>query len=479
MQLLSLIKKKYDYSILIILSISLLLQLWYNAVLTNVWWDSAIYIGMGKYLFTHGSIGLWEVFRPPFLPIILGFVWRIGINPFIFGKILAIIFTLSTIFLTYILGEKVRKNVGMYAAILVGFTPVLFSFSVVPLTDIPSTFFTLAAVYYFLKNKNVVAGICSGIAFLFRFPQALILFPLLITALVSGRNTFSERVRTAWNIVFGFFIITLPYFIINYILFSNPFLPITAGNVVTANSSFLEVFKNFNYLYYFYNLFIENPFIIFGIIFIFIFIKNYKTLSPDTKRTYLVVFLSLACIAGYFTYVLFKVLRYSIAFLPYLSIAAGFGIDYVIEKLKKYLPYTAATYLVSSIIGIVMIGYCFSAYTTYGKTYVLSPAQTQFYHYFDNKPGVAIMTTAPQIAAFSDIEIAEISSTWKEAVIAYAIKKDTINYFAIDNCNPECDVDENTCNNYQKIFMDEVVAQNTQVFSAQAGWCSYAIYKRD
>ncbi|MDO8661514.1 MAG: hypothetical protein Q7K43_06500, partial [Candidatus Woesearchaeota archaeon] len=47
----------------------------------EVWWDSGVYIGMGKWLWSLSTSGLWEDFRPVLWPIVLGFFWKIGLNP--------------------------------------------------------------------------------------------------------------------------------------------------------------------------------------------------------------------------------------------------------------------------------------------------------------------------------------------------------------------------------------------------------------
>ncbi|MEK6876668.1 MAG: hypothetical protein AABX63_04600, partial [Nanoarchaeota archaeon] len=44
----------------------------------DIWWDSAVYLGMGKYIYSSGDSGLWEASRPLVWPLILGFFWKIG-----------------------------------------------------------------------------------------------------------------------------------------------------------------------------------------------------------------------------------------------------------------------------------------------------------------------------------------------------------------------------------------------------------------
>ena len=43
-------------------------------------WDEAVYIGIGKFMFSYGSAGLFEIIRPLGLPLILGSLWSVGLK---------------------------------------------------------------------------------------------------------------------------------------------------------------------------------------------------------------------------------------------------------------------------------------------------------------------------------------------------------------------------------------------------------------
>jgi len=87
--------------ILIVLSIAFLIRLLFFFSYHAIWWDSAVYVGMGKYIFSLGKQGLWEPIRPIVWPIILGFLWKIKLNPIFFGRLLNIIMSLGIIYLVY------------------------------------------------------------------------------------------------------------------------------------------------------------------------------------------------------------------------------------------------------------------------------------------------------------------------------------------------------------------------------------------
>ena len=111
-----------------------------------VWWDETVYIGIGKYIYSFGIDGFFEAFRPPILPLILGAIWKIGLNPIVFGRILSVLFFAGVLTLTYEIGKKFEnKFVGFYAALLFAITPFVYTYSKLILSGIPSAFFVILA----------------------------------------------------------------------------------------------------------------------------------------------------------------------------------------------------------------------------------------------------------------------------------------------------------------------------------------------
>jgi predicted membrane-bound dolichyl-phosphate-mannose-protein mannosyltransferase len=118
---------------------------------------------MAKFIFSNGALGFWENFRPFLLPFVLGFGWFLGFPIVLFGKFFQLICSMTIIYLTYYLGERMYKNAGIIAATIVAFLPVFFTFGNLSLTNIPATALTLIALY-FLYHKNII-----GVDFLLRW----------------------------------------------------------------------------------------------------------------------------------------------------------------------------------------------------------------------------------------------------------------------------------------------------------------------
>ncbi len=118
--------------------------------------------------------------------------------------------------------------------------------------------------------------------------------------------------------------------------------------------------------------------------------------SKSAKNIIFVTVLITAVIfVGYFSFQPHKELRYSIAFIPYLSILAGLGVAWTLDKvLFKYI--LRSVY----ILGIIIFVYL-------GRTYLLYQEVDPYknlYDFFKDKNGTYISTT-PIPAALSDILI--------------------------------------------------------------------------
>ena len=246
----------------------------------DVWWDSAVYIGMGKYIFSNGQFGLWEPIRPLTLPIILGFFWKIGLNPLIAGEIFILLVSVGVIILTYALSNKLfDKNTAVAASILVAFSSLMLSLRYSIQVETLTVFFMLLGFYFYLEKKNFVSGALFGLAFLTKFPAALFLavvFVIDTSYLFFSKEKFLAYFKKFFYIGLGFILIIFPYFLFNYISYNDALFPLKSAqyvidNVVGCNVLYRQPF------YYYIPLIIKDNFLflfsVIGIAFAF-FDKN-------------------------------------------------------------------------------------------------------------------------------------------------------------------------------------------------------------
>jgi hypothetical protein len=200
------------------------------------YWDAGVYAGMGKFMFSLGNMGAWEVIRPPVLPAIEGFLWWIGLPFPLAGQLISYMFSLLLPFLVYKVGSHAfDKEHGLVAAFITAFHPLLLFFSSAMLNTTPALCFVLAAYWALYTGHSISSGFLLGLATLTRFPMGLFAIPAM--ALISCR--IGKKNWRQLAIFCAVFFVTISFqLLLNGLLFGKPLEPlIHAQQVVEQNFS--------------------------------------------------------------------------------------------------------------------------------------------------------------------------------------------------------------------------------------------------
>ena len=284
-------------------------------------------------------MGFWESSRPLVWPVFLGLLWKIGLNPVIFGKILELMFGLGCIYLVYLIGRKVfNEKIALLSAFFLAFSPTFLFYSSTILTGIPSLFFSLLSIYLFVKNKYLLTGLFLGLSFMTRFLQLFIIIPIIFILLLYKKN----KLKKIINLSYGFLIILIPYLILNIFLYKNPVYPFLLQIFMSKYTGW--VFHQ-SLSFYFINLFKENFLILFAIAGTVIVLKQKDYKKIAILSVFLLFFV-------FFNSIAHKEMRFILVFLPYMCLVMSYGIFKgfnLIKKRKKLL------YLVVILAGVIWL----------------------------------------------------------------------------------------------------------------------------
>jgi len=441
-------------------------------------WDAAVYIGMGKYLFSHGTVGAWEVLRPLGLPFILGLAWKIGLNPYTFGTIFSILVSAGMLALVYFFAEEVRKGSGTIAALLLASSTIFFRYSSVPITDITSAFFALLSLFLVYKattNKQYfLSGLFAAIAFMFRFPQGLLLIVGAVSIIAkifqqSGKKKWNDRIAATIEQLFifggGFMAIVIPFLVVNYYIYGNAFVPFIEA---TINIGQYPSLYNKGVLFYFIELLKQDPFFILALVpMALCWKKKYRHAGVIALTAAVVV------VGGYFFYQQHKELRFVLAFLPYIAILSGVGVVYILEYFK--LPQLL-------FFGIFFI----AAFMVYAPALLHSNASADdpilyaFNTYLVTAPKARILSSTPYTFAYTDVLlIHNLYIDWNDAYAKYNLFRQDNDYIALDSCSLELGcADYHDCKADKQALLTELAAKDREVFSQTTpSQCVLSIYK--
>jgi len=426
----------------------------------DVWWDSAVYIGMGKHIYSSGDAGLWEDSRPLVWPIFLGFLWKLNLDVVLFGKLLSLFFSLGVIFMTFIVAREIfDEKVALMAVLLLAITPTFYFFSTVMLTGIVSTFFILIGVYFFIKKSYLLAGIFLGLGFMTRFLQLFAFMVILALFFIykEKKNFFKDSIE----IIIGFSVVTVPYLLLNQSLY---------GNILHPFSLQLFLSKVTGWMYaeplgfYFKELFKENylyVFVVFGLYYLF----KEKAVMKKNAILYLIVILS-----SFFVILEHKEMRFLVVLFPYLFIVCAYGMTKIFKRLeikfrKDELKF--AFLMLFFVQGLIFISIS-------EKSIVNENKYLELKSYISNKDLGNIWITNPIYAIKSDNKIDTLMyypSFDAERSNLLNSKLQDVDTIFLDTCDILCSPDDEVCSNSKFGLLFNIKEKFNIVFSEEYDDC--------
>ena len=449
---------------------------WYSFNDISLWWDQSVYIGMGKYIASGGNFGMWEIFRPPLLPLFYFLLFKLGIPLVFAGKLLVILTSIGSIYLVYLISELIRKGSGIFSSIFLAITPIFFLFSRVPMTDVMSVFFTLLAVFLYLHKKYFLTGIVVALSFLLRFPQGLILLSIAIIIVYETYNNnlvlwIKELFTRGFTVLSGFLIIVIPYFISNFLLYGDFLQPIISGSKIINLNDTSRYLYDFGFLFYVKELWLKSPFLYFSVLTPLIFLKKDFFVNNKFKKNLIAVIIIVVIFMLYFFWQPHKELRYAIAFIPYLAILSGVSFYLILKWIRKDIIILIAF----SIFLVFWINKSIP-YMKGDNNNVYIPLNK----YIETLKGSYISTT-PIPVALSNVHILKLFDSTTNFHHSFDNNKDLIDGIVLNDCEIFClekskiDMCEKDVNNIYGEIND---SHYKKTFELKINKCTYSVYKK-
>lgn len=333
----------------------------------EVYWDEAVYIGMGKYLTTSGGEGIYESIRPPLLPFVLGVLSFFG-NPLVLGKVFIAAISATNLFVFYLLlATYVNRAFALLGSFLLGLTPVYLLFSGRILTGMFALLFVLLEIYMYRKEKYLSMSFFGALAFLARFPAGL--FFVIVYLLSWKQNT--QKLKT----FFIFLGVSSLYFFLNLFLGYSPI------------SSFFQAAAHQN------NLAFAGPWWFYFFLFLFspvLFAGAMGAYYALLARKYELLIFAIVPLL-YFSSIPIKQERFFLLVLPFLLLLTIYGMQRFVQRENNYFA-----------LALVLILAFGSLATSIGLYSLQTPQESGAYaHYFEGKEAV-VLSTSPLPVLYSE-----------------------------------------------------------------------------
>ena len=463
-------KKIKENPLLSILILSFVVRVIYLSINWPLWWDAHVYIGMGKYIFSSGQIGIWESFRPLIHPVIIGALWKLSLNPIAWGKVLDLLFSLIAIFLLYRIGEKVfNKKIAILSSLIFSLTPLFIMHTGLILTEPLALTFGLLGIYLVLDQTKLTCVFFSGIflslAFLTKYTMG-ILFAAIFLVLLVKKETILTKIKTTFALGIAFITPIIPYMAFNYFRYPNMFEPFVSGSWIVTTATWL--YGN-GYTYYFRSFFFTNPLYILFFVYIYYFFKE-KEWKNSNKTIFLLISI-LALI--YFTFLVpRKEPRYLLIAVPFMAIAISQTIRILHNKLKLVKrPVLWPRSFVVLIILLILVP--MPANLNFDKAPDFKPEINRIIA--DNNITGIILSSDPSFVSFLDHKIVTLDGMDFAPIIYNQTKEETEMIF-INDCDLLCAPEDLECKELREQLLSTIKQENEEVFSKQFKDCKYSIY---
>jgi 4-amino-4-deoxy-L-arabinose transferase-like glycosyltransferase len=301
------------------------------------WWDEAVYLSLARNLATKAYFGMNypypeklfefynytlvidESFRQPLFPFLLSFLYWFGEN---IQRILSPLFAALTVFLTYILGKKLKDEyVGLASSLFAASSHYFLFFSSKILTESLSSFLFLLSFLLLMKLQKdrifiLPFGVTVALSLLTRYTNLLILIPFFFVWLKK------KDFKMLFEFSIVILILLLPWFVFSHLRYGN-FL---GALIVSLKEVYGKEYFQYPFYYYFVNLL---PIFGLPIFFSLFFLLNWKKENKLLLLTFLLVFIAFSILAR-------KEFRYLVPYFPVFYLASAIGLKNSIKNEKFF-----------------------------------------------------------------------------------------------------------------------------------------------
>jgi len=442
----------HDKPLIIILLLTLLGRGLYLQLQYPLWWDSHIYIAMGKFIASNGGIGFWEWFRAPFHPLFLGLIGKMGFSIIIFGKIFDIIWSLGAVYFFYRIAEHLfERRIALVGSIIFSFTPVFIMLSGLMLAEPLAVFLALAGVWAFLRQRFFWTGILLALSFLTRFHFGVWIIAVLCSLLLE-QGRWKEKFHSLLTTMGGFIVPVSAYLISNQLLWGKALKPFTEAQVLVDSAVWFYERSAWLYVERF---FLACPLYLFVFMYGYLFFRNKEW--RNTKKTMLVVVTILTF--AYFLSISHKEVRYLMTALPALAMMAAAGIVWTYDYLRR----TSSAFIKPKSFVVL----CIVALLLPLPFELSFERPPQFHNEIgeilgENESRAMIVSTDPSLGTYLTSTIVTLDGTPFAAEI-YARHKGKYDVVYIGDCDLQCHPQNQTCLDQKHDFWTTVREENELV----------------
>jgi 4-amino-4-deoxy-L-arabinose transferase-like glycosyltransferase len=384
-------------ALIVVLLIALAVRLPFVLLQSPIEWDSAAYAMNAK--FFSGNVIYFEDLRPPLLPVLMAPVSSSEAGMILVNILLAV----ASVYAAFLFFREISGwKPAVLACMLLSVNYLFVNWSKIIAIESGEILFVFLALYFFLKAaKNsdylYAAGAASGLAFLYRYPLALVGVVGAAWYFYSVKpwftQTFKERVilkKQLWGGALACFFVVAPWLAFSWMMFGNPLHSILEASIVFSTDTFMAK----ELLYYFENaVFLANPIVLLLFVIGLLSRKNLKE-----GRLLFVAWLLANLV--FFQFQGVKEVRYLVPVLPVICFFSVEGAERLIDwtRSKRLKGRGWMIVVLIAIFDLIVFWTSISASTT--QSYSLGILDASFYLKQNSPPDSRVYSSGWPITAY-------------------------------------------------------------------------------
>jgi len=199
--------------------------------------DACWHLSASRFIAENKTFPLFEQFgrnepfwAPPFFHLMAAFLYSIfsvlGDKFAEFGvKMLSPLFGSLTLIFVYLINKKLfNEKITFYSMLFTTFIPMMIDYNVFSYIDGTVTFFIVLSIYFALNDKYIKSAIAAGLAAVTKY-HGIFVLPLLIYIIYKNSSDKKSLYKKIFFIFLIPILISLPWFIRNYVNLGNPLWP--------------------------------------------------------------------------------------------------------------------------------------------------------------------------------------------------------------------------------------------------------------
>ena len=334
--------EKLKLIIVIIIAASFLCKIAMVFSIRGLWWDEAVYLGLGKNL-ASGTYSLdttypVESFRPPLFPFLISLFHSSIPEARIFVCSLSLICILAIYFL---FREKFGKRIALWSSFFLSTNAMFIFFTTKVLSETLFMIFLTVCIFFYLtwaksgRNRDIfLSGVFAGLAFITRYFASILILSCMLS-LFFAREGKPNKLHCILCFTTGVLLVVSPWFALGVAYYNNP-----VGALLVNGKIFLSSIPDQRGVLQFFDAFgFQLLFFVLGIITFF------RVKIREKTFLLLLTFLSFAA----FFSMHHKEARYLLSFMPVYALISSFGVEHMAGgKTKKILMLIALAVGVAS-----------------------------------------------------------------------------------------------------------------------------------